>query len=155
MSLLFNLQPFRFLLFYHFICHHLESLLYPKESPFYPLPLALKLKGVSKKESAVRRFFPWLEVPVLVQNESKKGGKKSSSGRGIFQSTATMKKTVHMPLLRKLAANPHTNFTKDWVTALGSVTNSGNANKMLLNCKYDEAARKYLNVKVRVVVQLQ
>ena len=66
-----------------------------------------------------------------------------------------MKKTVHMPLLRKLAANPHTDFTKDWVTALGSVTNSGNANKMLLNYKYDKAARKYLNVKVRVVVQLQ
>ena len=89
------------------------------------------------------------------------GGKKAktNSGRGALNNFTKVKTTVHMPMLRKLAANPHTELTRDWVKALGSVANTSNAGTMLKKCGYDEDAKKYLEklakVKVSFILQSQ
>ena len=40
---------------FHF--YHLASLLHPKGSCLYPLPLALNVKPRSRKEADIRKFF--------------------------------------------------------------------------------------------------
>ena len=140
---------------FHF--YHLASLLHTKGSCLYPLPLALNVKPRSRKEADIRKFFPWLEVPVAVHSGGKKA--KTNSGRGALNNFAKVKTTVHMPMLRKLAANPHTELTRDWVKALSSVANTSNAGTMLKKCGYDEDAKKYLEklaeVKVSFILQSQ
>ena len=117
------------------------SLLYPKDSPLYPLPLDIKVKKLRGKESPIRAFFPWLEIEVEVPAPGRKN-------RVLF-STCSIKRTVHMPFLRKLAANPNTNLVVDWIKALGSITNTGNATNTLEKCVgYDVEARKYFAEKV-------
>ena len=133
---------------FHF--YHLASLLHPKGSCLYPLPLALNVKPRSRKEADIRKFFPWLEVPVAVHSGGKKA--KTNSGRGALNNFAKVKTTVHMPMLRKLAANPHTELTRDWVKALGSVANTSNAGNMLKRCGYDVDAKNYLEKLAQVKV---